>query len=43
MNPDNLATWTSIGANMEIYKPSADLILKRYYKNFSAGSEDAEA
>lgn len=43
MNPDNLATWTSIGANMEIYKPSTDLIFKRYFKNFSAGSEEAEA
>ena len=43
MCPDNLATWTSIGANMDIYKPSADLIFKRYFKNLSAGSEEAEA
>ena len=30
MDPDHLTVWTAIGGNMKVYKPSVDLILKRY-------------
>ena len=36
MCPDNLATWTSVGANMNnIYLPSVDQVMKRYFLLFS--------
>ena len=37
MYPENLATWTSVGANMGIYKPSVDQVMKRYFMLFSNG------
>ena len=30
MCPENLATWTSVGANMGIYQPFVDQVMKRY-------------
>ena len=36
--PENLATWTSaVGANMGIYQPSVDQVMKRYFMLFSHG------
>ena len=44
MSPDNLATWTAIGANIKIYKPGVEAIMNRYMKKFSkAGKASAEA
>ena len=35
MSPENLAIWTSVGANTGIYTPSVDQVMKRYFKLFS--------
>ena len=35
MSPENLAIWTSVGANRAIYTPSVDEVMKRYFKLFS--------
>ena len=42
MHPDNLATWTAVGANMGIYKPPLNNIIKRYYKKFRNNGELSE-
>jgi hypothetical protein len=42
MHPDNLATWTAVGANMGIYKPPLKDIIKRYYKKFGNNDESSE-
>ena len=42
MHPDNLATWTSVGANMGTYKPPLKDIIKRYYKKFGNNAELSE-
>ena len=35
MSPEDLAIWTSVGANTGIYTPSVDQVMKRYFKLFS--------
>ena len=43
MCPDNLSTWTAVGANIGAYKPSVQLIKERYFKLFSKGGIDVDA
>ena len=43
MSPDNLSTWTAVGANMGAYKPSVEHIKERYFKLFSKGGIDVDA
>ena len=43
MSPDNLATWTAVGANLGTFKPGVQAIMNRYLKKFSkAGKASAE-
>ena len=43
MSPDALATWTCIGANMKIFRPSVETILQRYMHLYAGGSRGTAA
>ena len=43
MSPDSLAIWTSLGANMKVFKPSVEAIIcKRYIALYNKGSANCE-
>ena len=42
MDPHNLAVWTEIGANMKVFMPSTDAIMKRYFEKYSKAGVLAE-
>ena len=43
MSPDALATWTSIGSNMKIFKPTMETILQRYMHLYAGGTAASDA
>ena len=36
MAPDRLAIWTSVGANLSVYKPTNEAVCNLYWEKFSA-------